>query len=232
MKTFLARLLWEFKFQYRYYFWITGAVVTLMWLLLLSALSESVRATWLPVLIFADIGNIGLLFIAGILYLELRQGTVYVASIMPVPPASWLRMKLLSLSVLCGACALAMVYFYSESVNWLRIIPAALLSGALFTSLGFLLVAPFEKILNYFFGMAVGLTLLNIPMLDYLGIYSHELMWLLPTQPAMKLLAGSFHEMSNSAYALSMLVLAGWILLTHVLGVKAFQRIVCTRPQL
>lgn len=231
LRRFAALLVWDFKLQFRYYFWATGVVVTLVWVGLLLTLSDEVIATWVPVLIFADIGNIGLIFIAGILYLERRQGTIYVAAIMPVSPATWLTLKLVSLAILCTACALVIVFFNSESVNWIRIVPAALLCAALFTSIGFLLAVPFDRIMNYFFGMALGLGVLNLPILDYLGIIEHPLMWLLPSQAAMQLLAGSFQEMSAPAFYGAALVLLGWIALLHWLGIRAYGRFVTERPQ-
>ena len=87
----LKCLVWEFRIQWRYYFWLTGFVITAVWLALFLALDESVQVRWMPVLILVDLSNIGILFIAGLLYLERRQGTLYAYAIMPIPstPASW-----------------------------------------------------------------------------------------------------------------------------------------------
>ena len=65
INKFLAVLSWDFRLQYRYYFWTVGLIVTGVWVLLLSALTEEASAQIIPALIFADIGQIGLIFIAG-----------------------------------------------------------------------------------------------------------------------------------------------------------------------
>lgn len=226
LRTFLSILRWDIKLQIRYYFWITAAVVSCVWLLLLLALTEQARALWIPVLIFADISNIGLLFIAGILFLERRQGTIYAAAVMPVSGGVWLAAKLLSLVLLCTVCAVVIVFFNVESVNWLRMIPAIVLTAALFTSLGFILACPFENIMNFFLVMALALGVLNIPLLAYLGIIESPLLWVFPTQASLWLLAGSLQEMSAVSFYSALLLLLAWLALFHWLGVKAFNRFI------
>lgn len=220
---FLSLLSWDFKLQLRYYFWTVGLVVTGVWLLLLSSLTEEASDQWIPVLIFADIGQIGLLFIAGILYLERRQGTIAVAAIMPISTGVWLAAKLVSLSLLCTFCAITIVLFNSGSVNWFRLIPASVLSAALFTSFGFLLACPFDKIMNYFLVMALAMAVMNIPVLGYLGIVDSTLMWILPSQASIWVLAGSFQEMPASSFYSALLILLAWIALLHWLGIRSFR---------
>ncbi len=175
-------------------------------------------------MIFADICNIGLLFIAGILYLERRQGTLFATAIMPVSSGVWLATKIVSLTLLCSLCAVALVYFNVETVNWLLVIPAILLSGALFTSFGFLLACPMRKILNYFLAMALAIAVLNLPLLAYLGIFEHQLMWLLPSQPALWLLAESFQNEPSDAFPWVVLLLLAWIALIHWLDVRLLKQ--------
>lgn len=231
LANFLSILMWDFRLQFRYYFWVTGIVVSLVWLMLLFAIVEERSLFWIPVVIFADIGNIGLLFIAGILYLERRQGTIYVAAIMPVSSGTWLSAKLLSLAALCTACSLIIIYFKAQQVDWFRVIPAVALSGALFTSIGFLLAVPFDRIMNYFLGMALALAVLNVPVLGYLEIFDHPLLWLLPSQPAMKLLEASFRDSTSVSFYSTAILLLGWILLLHWLGIRSFRNLVSQREQ-
>ena len=225
-------LKWDIRLQFRYYFWLVAAVLTAMWSGVLLALSEEVVNTWVPVLIFADIGNIGLLFIAGILFLERRQGTIYATAVMPISPGTWLTAKLISLSLLCLACAIAIVAISSNSVNWLRLIPSAALCAALFTSVGFLAAVSFNKILNYFLGVGIILIPFNLPVLDYLGIFQNNALWIIPSQPVMWALAGSFQEMPTTTYLGCIAATAAWLALSHWLGIRAFQKYIATRQQL
>ena len=229
INKFLAVLSWDFRLQYRYYFWTVGLIVTGVWVLLLSALTEEASAQIIPALIFADIGQIGLIFIGGMLYLERRQGTIAVAAVMPVSTGAWLAAKLVSLSLLCTFCAVVVVVFNVGSVNWLRVVPAIALSAALFTSFGFLLACPFDKIMNYFMVMALALAVLSLPLLDYLEIVDSTLMWILPSQASMWVLAGSFQEMPAISFYGVLLLLFAWIALLHWLGIKIFRRTLSLR---
>jgi|TARA_B100000959_G_scaffold285026_1_gene358384 hypothetical protein len=65
-------LLWDFRLQYRYYFWTIALVVGAMWSGVLFALPEDIISIWLSMVIFADLSTIGVMFITGILYLERR----------------------------------------------------------------------------------------------------------------------------------------------------------------
>ncbi|MCY4265042.1 MAG: hypothetical protein OXE78_09310 [Gammaproteobacteria bacterium] len=70
--SLFRQLLWDLRLQKRYYFWAIALVISAVWLVLLINLNDSIRLRWLPALIFFDLSNIGLLFIAGCLYLERR----------------------------------------------------------------------------------------------------------------------------------------------------------------
>ncbi len=231
--NFTRLLRWDLKLQLRYYFWFVALAISVMWSLLLFAAGGEFATTWIPVLIFLDLSTIGLLFIGGMLYLERRQGTLYVTAVMPVPAGTWLTLKLVNLSLLCLACAVLITLLASRaSVNWLRFIPATLVCGALFASIGFLVAVSFDKVLNYFFVLAMALGPLNLPALDYLDIYRSILLWLLPSHGAMWALAGSFQDMPVSTYLAYLGVSGAWTVLAYWYGLGAFRRYVATRPQL
>jgi len=227
----LSRLAWEFRLQRRYYFWTVGLVITLVWLSLLLFLSASARVLWLPVIIFADLSNIGLMFIAGMLYLERRQGTLYAVAITPVTPASWYLQKLFTLSLLTTACAIVLVLFSSLSVNWFFLLPAIILTAALFTCCGFLLALPFDGIMNYFLAMALCLALLNIPLFAYFDVVDNPFMWLLPSHPALLALSGSFQDMPTMQFLLTISVLSLWVIALYLAGARQFRNYLALRPQ-
>ncbi|MCG8414530.1 MAG: hypothetical protein MI746_09975 [Pseudomonadales bacterium] len=227
----LAQLVWEFRLQKRYYFWATALVITVVWLLLLSSLNDDLKSQWMPALIFADLSNIGLLFIAGCLYLERRQGTLYALAITPFRRSRWLVLKLISLSVLTTLCALAIALFSGASVNWFLLVPAIIATALVFTLCGFLLALPFDDLLNYFLGMALTLTVLSLPLLDYFQVYPHWLYWLLPTQPVLQLLVGGFQPASAATISVSLLLCVVWIATLYFFAAKRFNRFVAMRPQ-
>lgn len=229
--NFLTQLVWEFRLQKRYYFFVTAMIITVVWILLLITLNDEVKSRWLPVLIFADLSNIGLLFIAGCLYLERRQGTLYAIAITPVRRGQWLVLKLLSLSALTSACAVLIVGFSGVSVDWLQLLPAILVTAALFTLCGFLVALPFDDILNYFVLMALSLTVLGLPLFDYFDVYAHWLFWALPSQPVLNLLVAGFQPLTLEAYALNLALASVWIAALYSFSQHQFRRFIAVRPQ-
>lgn len=230
-RNFYSILAWDLKLQLRYYFWIAGLVITLVWLAILSILPPEVSVIWVPVLLFVDTCAIGIIFIGGMLYLEKRQGTIEAIAVMPVSTTTWLLSKVVSLSILCSACALSIIFFKADSVNWYRAVPAIVLSSTLYTSLGFILACPFKNLMNYFLAMALAITVLNIPVFGYLNVLDSVLLWLVPTQPVMHVLSGIFNEMTTASFSLAMLVLLCWTYLSFRLCIKAFYRFVSQRME-
>ncbi len=229
--SLLNRLAWEFRLQRRYYFWTVGLIVSVVWLSLLLFMNEAARERWLPVIIFADLSNIGLLFIAGMLYLERRQGTLFAMAVTPVSPGAWYLQKLVCLTVLTTACAVALALFASLSASWVYLLPATILTAALFTCCGFLLALPFDGIMNYFLAMAVCLAVLNLPLFDYFGVIDSPFMWLLPTQPALLALGGSLQGMPAMQFVLTVSILLLWVVALYLLGVRRFRGYLALRPQ-
>ncbi len=228
--SLFRQLLWDLRLQKRYYFWAIALVISAVWLVLLINLNDSIRLRWLPALIFFDLSNIGLLFIAGCLYLERRQGTLYALVISPVSCGRWLTVKLISLSLLTAACAILIVIFSGTAVNWLLLIPAVLANAAVFILCGFLLVLPFDDLLNYFTGMALALLILSLPLIGYFEIYVHWLYWLLPTQPVLVLLTAGFATIDSMSIAVSCLLCLGWVIVLYRLALQRFRKFIAERP--
>ncbi len=228
-RKFLSLLLWEFKLQLRYYFWIVGLVITLVWFGILSLMPSELSALWVPVLLFVDTCTIGVLFVAGMLYLDRSQGTMDVIAVMPIATSTWILSRILSLSILCSVFALIIILVRAESVVWVRAVPAVLLSSALYTSLGFLIACPFKKLMDYFLVMALTIALMNLPIFGYFEVFDSAFLWLLPTQPVMKVLAGSLGEMTTMDFTFAMGLLLVWLGVINFFCTKAFSVYVSQR---
>ena len=102
-------LRWDVVMQVRYGFWVAGLGVTLMWVLVLRALSPDYLAIWLPCVLFFDVAVIGLMFIAGVLFFEKRQAAIDALVVTPVRTADWLTSKVVSLALLATVDVVALV---------------------------------------------------------------------------------------------------------------------------
>lgn len=226
---FMAAFGWEMRLQWRYYFWLVAVIVTLVWSTLLASLTPGARTLWIPVIVFGDISNIGLLFIAGSLILERQQGTLDAVAVMPIATGTWLLAKLLSLTLLSTTCGVVLTLLNLESINWLRVIPAIAVTAAFFTSAGFILVCPFRNILNYFLVMALATTVLSLPLLSYFDIAESAMLWLLPSYPLVLLLELAFGDGTRPQFLLALFISLAWIAVSHWLGIQCFHRFVAAR---
>ena len=134
MRGVLTLLRWDVVMQFRYGFWLSGLAITLTWVLLLRALSPAYLEIWLPCVLYFDIGILGLMFIAGVLFFEKRQGVLDALVVTPLRTEAWLASKVLSLTLLATTVAAAMVLAtVGLRADWLRVVPFFALVAALFT---------------------------------------------------------------------------------------------------
>lgn len=228
--SFSRALVWDIKIQARYYFWTIAVVISVMWLGLFSALSMD-YSFFMPVVIFADVLNIGFLFIGGIVYLERRQGTIYATAVTPFSPGIWFTLKLVSLTILCTVCAVVIIALAGGSPNWLRIIPAVVLSAMLFIMIGLLVVIPFDSVMNYFLCMALLISVLNLPIFEYVDLFSHFTFYLLPSYAALLSISGSINEVPLNEFWSALGLLIAWVVILYFFSVKAINNFVATRQQ-
>lgn len=228
--SFSKALVWDIRIQARYYFWIAAVIISVMWWGLFHLLSISF-SVFMPVIIYADVLNLGFLFIGGIIYLERRQGTIYATAVTPFSPAVWFCLKLVSLTMLCTVCASAIIALTGDSPNWLRIIPAVILSSMLFIMIGLLVVIPFDSVMNYFLCMALLMVLLNLPIFEYVDLFSHIGFYLLPSYAALLSISGSINEVPLAEYLMSLGLLCCWVFVFYFLSRKAIINFVATRQQ-
>jgi len=218
--------------QYRYGFWLAGLVVTVVWAALLYPLPADLQETWLPCVLYFDVATVGMMFMAGLLFFERKQGVIDALVATPLPTPTWLLSKLLSLTLLATAIACALVLLtIGGRVAWLQLFPAFALSAALFTLMGFLAAARYGNVTGFLtFFAIVGLPL-ALPMASYFGVVRHPLLWLNPAQPTIVLIQQAFEPRSVSPVELwtSALLAAAWAVLGFWLSIRHFHRHVSGR---
>ena len=230
MKGLLHLLRWDLVAQVRYGFWVAGLGVTLTWVLVLRPLSAEYLEIWLPIVLYLDIGVIGLMFISGVLFFEKRQGVIDALVVTPVRTADWLASKVLSLTVLATVVAVVLVLLTTgPRADWLRLVPCFAIAATLFTLLGFNVAARFQSVSGFLAAVGlVGLPL-ALPALNYFDIGDHPLMWVNPAYPAMVLIRQAFRPGTGAELAVGLILTVFWIVVAFWLGVRSFHRRVSWR---
>lgn len=230
MRELLALLRWDLVMQYRYGFWIAGLVVTVMWWMLLGPLPPEYREVWLPCLLYLDIGALGLMFVAGVLFFERRQGVLDALVVTPVRTWAWLASKVLTLTLLSTVMAVVLVLLTAGGdVAWPRLVPSFALVAGLYTLLGFLLAARFGSVSSFLVAFSLVGVPFALPLLDYFAVWRHPLLWLNPAQPTAVLIWRSFRPGAGLEFAVAVVLTTFWLALAFRLGVRAFHRRVSWR---
>jgi fluoroquinolone transport system permease protein len=217
--------------QLRYGFLAAGVVVTLVWAALLWPLSRDLVDLWLPVVLYNDVLTIGLLFISGVVFFDRRQGMIDALAVSPMSTRAWLLSKVVSLTLLVTAVASGLVVLLCGwRLAWGRLLPALVLSSALFVLIGFLGAARLKTISGFLtFFILVSLPS-SLPPLAYFDVWNHPVIWLLPFQPALVAIRHGFRPGDPAELAGALAALVVWISVFYRFAIATFHRHLASRP--
>jgi len=169
-------------------------VVTVIYMIAFKSISHFGSAEKILILvIFNDPALLGFLFTGVMVLFEKNENTLQVLSIVPLNTSSYILSKTIALSLISVVCCYAMAYAGTgTSFNQLHYFFASIFTTALFTFIGFILVAGVNSF-NRFLLRAVGvLIFLSIPFLGYYEVLPRSFFLWMPTQPCIDLFRASF----------------------------------------
>lgn len=232
MKRFFTVLLLDFSMQFRYGIYWAVLVVAGMWMGILSWLPDSTLPYAFPAILFSDLTVIGFYFVAGLILLEKGEGILKALQTTPLRTGEFLASRFSSMVLLSLVVTLIIVVPIASirGVFWspVALIPAVLLSSSFFTIVGFLYVAPFERITNFLMSSVPGLFVLSLPLLDLFGLLEGSqvrfLFFVIPSHAALILIKGSFFPVSiiETLYGYTYLIF--WIGLLLRFSLTVFRR--------
>ena len=189
----------DFKFQKNQGFYAIYVVITLLYIVLLSLLPQSLLKYILPIIIFSDPSGLGLFFIGGILMLEREQGIWTYLSITPLKTREYLLSKVLTLSVLAVVVSLVLTLTsdIQTKVNYLTLILGVFSSGWIFTCLGVIVSVKCRSLNGYFIKIVPTMLFFILPCLSVIGFRYSQFLWFVPSSTAFELVYGSFHGLTT-----------------------------------
>jgi fluoroquinolone transport system permease protein len=230
-KRLTSSLRWEVALQFRNGFYYAVGFIIAFWVVIYTQLPQLDLRAILPGLLLGNMLVTTFYFMAGLVMLEKAEGSLEARVVTPLRSTEYLLVKVIALSLLVLAENLLIAGLFSG----LRfaLFPLALglvLSGAIFTLVGFLAVARYDSI-NEFLLPSLPYTLaLMLPMLDYFGILPqqmlHPLFYLHPVQAALVLMEGGFRPLSALEWFYGLGYSLAGIVLLFVLCRRAFRRFV------
>lgn len=230
MRRLRARIIWDVRLQWRNGFYYAALAVVVMFLIVLAWLPRASMSWLLPVVIFGNLAANGFYFMAGLVLLEKAEGSLEAQVVTPLRDREYLLAKVVTL------CALSLVESgiiagaaYGGEIHWASAALGVLLMTGAFACFGFLTVARYDSINEFIFPSVLVVTLLSIPLVDLLGIWSSPILYLHPLHASLRLLRAAFSPTSSAELAFAALVAAAWLAVAFAWCLRGFHRFVVMR---
>jgi len=165
---------------------------------------------WVPALLMSEIVTMGVLFIAAVLFIEMRQQTAIAFAVTPVPTATWILAKLAAFTILSTGAAQALLILSSSIPNGALVTLTVVLTALLYNQIGFVLALWTGSIRDFFLPLSVVMGLLALSIYWHLGAADSPLFWIIPSYPAMILLASSVSAIPAGTLLLALALLLLW----------------------
>lgn len=183
----------DMHFQIKQGFFLVYVIITMMYLIILSFLPEDILSITLPLLVFSDPSVLGLFFIGGIIMLEKVQGVLMVMVVSPLRTIEYILSKVISLAFISVLAAFVITYFsHYESVNWLLLFLATILTSGIFTMSGIMINAGCQTVNQYMLKTIPYMLLFILPCFSLIGFPYSELFTIVPSVAALRLMLGAY----------------------------------------
>ncbi|MBX7434809.1 fluoroquinolone transporter permease [Mycobacterium sp. Y57] len=197
MSRWTSALRLEAELQLRQRFTHAAAVSGLLWLVVLLPMPPELRGIVEPYVLFGDITVIGFFFVGGSVFFEKQERTLGAIICTPLRFGEYLSVKILALMTISLAIAVAVVI----ATRGTDFHPLPLLAGIALGTLvmllaGFASALPFASVGDWFLSTSVPLAVLSLPVLYLTGVWTSPVLYVLPTQGPLLLLAAVFDQLS------------------------------------
>ena len=195
MTRFASALRLELTLQVRQKFLHAGLFSGLIWLAVLLPMPAGLRPVAEPYVLVGDIAIIGFFFIGASVFFEKQERTV--GAIVSTPLRFWeyLAAKLtvlvlISLFVAVTVAIVASGFAYGP----VPLVVGVVLGTLVMLLVGFISSLPFGSVTDWFLAGTIPLAILSLPVLYLSGVWPNPVLYLIPTQGPLLLLATAFDQ--------------------------------------
>jgi fluoroquinolone transport system permease protein len=220
----------DFRLQRRYGFWYATAFVVLLWIGVLQLVPDPLIGPAMPYLLMADL-EFMLFFIAGAVFFEKGERTVYALLTTPLRFGHYLAAKLLTMSALAlVTCVVVALVDHGPGIDPLPFVAGVVLMALLMLLAGFVTAPLFPSISEWILPSTLVLAVANAPLVGYSGLYPHPAFALVPTDGPLLLLGAAFDQidLSTGQWVSAVGYPSLWIAGLCLLARRVFHRYVVT----
>ncbi|OSC37463.1 ABC transporter permease [Mycobacterium decipiens] len=197
MTRLASALRLELTLQTRQRFLHAAVFSGLIWLAVLLPMPAHLRPVAEPYVLAGDITIIGFFFVAGTVFFEKQERTLWAVIATPLRFGEYLAAKLAVLLAISLAVAVVVATIaHGFSYHPAPMILAVALGTLLMLLVGFISSLPFASISDWFLAATIPLAVMNLPVLYYSGLWPNPVLYLVPTQGPLLLLGAAFDQLS------------------------------------
>ena len=227
MSRLAATMLCDVRLQLRNGFYWAVAFLLAVMIVIFTQLPSFDWAPVLPPLVLGNLVTATFFFMAGLVLLEKREGTLEAQIVTPLRPGDYLTSKIATLTVLSIAEHLVIALItVGTAFRLLPLVIGVVLASALYCLTGFAAVVRYDSINELMFPTMVWVTLFSLPILHYAGLWSSAVMYLHPFQAPLVVLKGAVSPLAMWEWVYGLGYSALCIGLAFVWCRHAFQRFV------
>ena len=202
MTRFISALKMDVTIQIRNHLYTIGIVAAILVAIGVSQLGgDRHMVNLVPALMLAVAGGSTLLYVSAMIIFERDEGTLNAVIVSPLRTSEYLWSKIITLTTLATLEAIIMIggamliMSRTEPVtmpNLLIGLPGIVVVGILYTLLGIVLIVRYDKITDYLLPMALIATILQLPLLYFLGVVPHPVFLVIPSSAPIMLIKGAY----------------------------------------
>jgi fluoroquinolone transport system permease protein len=222
----------DMRLQLRHGFYLVYLIVSVLYVLIISALPENIQGPTLTLIIFSDPAMLGFFFIGAIILLERSDNTLQSLFVTPLTVSEYFLGKVVSLTLLGVLTSFAIAAAVTRLVfDPFLLFLGVCLTAVLFVLIGIIAATRFKTVNSYIFGGGICSAVFTLPLLDFFGAVESPLFWILPTKPSLVIIGAAFETegLSLGEGILGTAVLLVWIALAYLWARGWFNRYVLGR---
>ncbi len=183
----------DFRLQARQGFYYASILTTAIMILILTQVPVKDLGYFIPVFLVNNMVLNTFYFMAGMVLFEKAEGTLKALSVTPLSTFEYLCSKAATLTLLVLAENFAIILLtYGPGFDILPVLAGTVFMSAIYILAGFIAVAKYDSVSEFIMPSVVYVMLLQLPLVDYLGIFRSPVFYAFPMQAPIVLMGSAF----------------------------------------
>lgn len=227
MNRYASTVKLDLKMQARHGFYYASILTAVITIVILKQLPVIDMGQFIPVFLINSMLVNTFYFMAGMVLFEKAEGTLQALSVTPLSVFEYLGSKAATLTLLVLVENFAIILLtYGPGFDILPVLAGTLFMSAVYILAGFIAVAKYDSISEFIMPSVLYVMVLQLPLVDYLGIFRSPVFYVLPMQAPMVLMGSAFGHVETWQVAYGVAYSLACICVAYALACRSFKKYV------